>query len=85
MSSFIQHRVWRNTCLGLIAVAGAGFAQPAAAQDQSELVSACADAGRQFFDNFDAAADMRADDPRMDGTRTAGGSLDLGNYVAGSR
>ena len=25
---------------------------------------------------------MRADDPRVDGSRTAGGSIDLGNYVA---
>ncbi|MCT8329365.1 hypothetical protein [Albidovulum sediminis] len=56
------------------------LAAPASAQD--DVAGACADAARQFFNNFDAVADMRADDPRVDGSRTAGGTLDLGNYVA---
>lgn len=55
---------------------------PAHAQDGAALTGACSDAAHQFFSNFDAPTDMRADEPRVDGTRTAGGTIDLGNYVA---
>lgn len=68
--------------IAFAAMAALGFASPAVAQDSSELVSACSDAARQYFENGDAPTDMRADDPRVDGTRTAGGTIDLGNYVA---
>ena len=70
--------------IGLAAFAAAlvALSPPALAQDGSDLVSACGDAARQYFGNFDAATDMRADDPRVDGSRTAGGTIDLGNYVA---
>ena len=60
----------------------AALAGPAAAQSPEELVAACGDAARQFFGNFDAPTDMRADEPRVDGSRTAGGTIDLGTYVA---
>lgn len=59
-----------------------GLSTPVLAQDGAELVSACSDAARQYFENFDAPTDMRADEPRVDGSRTSGGSIDLGNYVA---
>lgn len=70
--------------VGVIAVVGALISgiSPAHAQDGSDLASSCGDAARQFFQNFDAAVDMRADEPRADGSRTAGGPIDLGNYVA---
>lgn len=63
------------------AVAALPFS-PALAQDGDELARACSDAARQFFGNFDAPTDMRADEPRVDGSRTSGGSIDLGTYVA---
>ncbi|MBF9058454.1 hypothetical protein HKCCSP123_04595 [Rhodobacterales bacterium HKCCSP123] len=73
----------RHLTLALCAAAFvAGVAGPAAAQGPAELVAACGDAARQFFGSFDAPTDMRADDPRVDGSRTAGGTIDLGNYVA---
>lgn len=66
-------------CAGIAAL---WLASPVLAQDQTELTGACTDAARQFFSKFDAPTDMRADDPRVDGTRTAGGTIDLGNSVA---
>lgn len=68
--------------IAFAATAALGLASPAVAQDSPELVNACSDAARQYFENSDAATDMRADEPRVDGTRTAGGTIDLGNYVA---
>jgi len=58
------------------------LAVPAHAVTKAQLAQACSDAARQWFQNFDAPTDMRADDPRVAGTRTAGGTIDLGNYVA---
>ena len=58
------------------------LAVPAHAVTKAELARACSDAAHQWFENFDAPTDMRVDDPRVDGTRTAGGTIDLGNYVA---
>ena len=80
-------RSFRRTAhgIGLAAFATAlvSLSPPAVAQDGSDLVGACRDAARQYFQDFDAATDMRADEPRVDGSRTAGGTIDLGNYVAG--
>lgn len=59
-----------------------GLAAPALAQGKAELVGACSDAARQWFQDYDAPTDMRADDPRVDGSRTAGGTIDLGTYIA---
>lgn len=70
------------TRLAFVAVAALGLAMPAEAQTDKELAHACRDAARQYFENFDAPTHMRVDDPRVDGTRTAGGTIDLGNYVA---
>lgn len=83
MQLIVDSRFSRHTA-GLLwaAVALGGLAAPGLAQEQSELTSSCADAAHQFFANFDAPTDMRADEPRVDGSRTAGGSIDLGNYVA---
>lgn len=71
----------RSLHIALIAVALLSLASPAVAKNK-ELISSCSDAAHQYFENFDAPTDMRADDPRVDGTRTAGGTIDLGNYVA---
>ena len=67
--------------IGLAAILALTLAAPALAQSKAELAQACGDAARQWFENFDAPTQMRADDPRVDGTRTAGGTIDLGNYV----
>ena len=82
--SLTLHSSRRVRGIGLAACATAfvSLSSPTFAQDGSDLVSACGDAARQFFQNFDAATDMRADEPRVDGSRTAGGTIDLGNYVA---
>ena len=77
-SSHARRRAW----VALATAAAFGLSSPILAQDRAELTSACTDAARQFFGNFDAPTDMRADDPRVDGSRTAGGTIDLGNYVA---
>lgn len=66
----------------LTLVAAAATTLPAAAQSKAEIAQACADAAHQWFENFNAPTNMRTDDPRVDGTRTAGGTIDLGNYVA---
>lgn len=58
------------------------LAVPAQAVTKAEIAQACGDAARHWFQNFSAAVDIRVDDPRVDGTRTAGGTIDLGNYVA---
>ncbi|WP_263389518.1 hypothetical protein [Ruegeria marisflavi] len=58
------------------------LAYPAVAQSKAELAQACGDAARQYFENFNAPTDMRAHEPRVDGSLTSGGSIDLGNYVA---
>lgn len=81
-TTYLHGKVRRGACVALAAVATLGFVPPVLAQDGTELTSACTDAARQFFGNFDAPSDMRADDPRVDGSRTAGGTIDLGNYVA---
>jgi hypothetical protein len=78
----LSRHTWSSTGAAMIAVATMSLAQPSAARDQAELVSACTDAARQYFESFEAPTDMRADDPLVDGTRTAGGTIDLGNYVA---
>ena len=75
-------RTRRGARIALATVAAFGLSSPILAQDQTELTSACADAARQFFANIGAPTEMRADDPRVDGSRTAGGTIDLGNYVA---
>ena len=83
--SFALHssrRMVRGIGLATCATAFVSLSSPSFAQDGSDLVSACGDAARQFFQNFDATIDMRADEPRVDGSRTAGGTIDLGNYVA---
>ena len=72
----------RRLSSGVIAVSLACLILAAPASAQDDTVRACVDAARQYFNNFDAVPDMRADDPRVDGSRTAGGTLDLGNYVA---
>lgn len=72
------HRIGLAAC----ATALVSLSSPALAQDGADVVNACGDAARQYFQNFDAATDMRADEPRVDGSRTAGGTIDLGNYVA---
>lgn len=72
----------RRVAMTLAATALLGLALPASAQSKAELARACSDAAHQWFENFDAPTSMRADDPRVDGTRTAGGTIDLGNYVA---
>lgn len=77
-----SNRIRRGAGLALAAVAGLSLASPAVAQSRAELLGACSDAARQYFENFDAPTNMRVDDPRVDGTRTAGGTIDLGNYVA---
>ena len=59
-----------------------GLAGSASAQAHPRLVNACSDAAHQYFENWDATTNMRADEPRVDGTRTAGGTIDLANYVA---
>lgn len=89
MSFARQYRMSRNDTPGhrpaiatLTALAVLGLSSPALAEGGDDLTSACSDAARQYFGNFDAATDMRADDPRVDGSRTAGGTIDLGNYVA---
>lgn len=64
------------------AVTVLSLAVPAHAVTKAEIAQACGDAARQWFQNFNAPTEMRADDPRVDGTRTAGGTIDLGNYVA---
>lgn len=64
----------------LATVAAIAMTTPVLAED--DIAGACADAAKQYFNNFDAIPDMRADEPRVDGSRTAGGTLDLGNYVA---
>lgn len=76
-------RALQKIGLAALATALVSLSLPALAQGGSELANTCADAARQYFQNFDAATDIRADDPRVDGTRTAGGTIDLGNYVAG--
>lgn len=75
-------RTWTFDCIALVTVAMIWLSSPAFAQDADELTRACTDAAHQFFGNFEAPTDMRTDDPRVDGSRTAGGSIDLGNYVA---
>lgn len=70
----------RDRHLALVAVAVIAMASPVLAED--DIAGACADAAKQYFNNFEAIADIRADEPRVDGSRTAGGTLDLGNYVA---
>lgn len=72
----------RGAGFAFVAVAALGVASPAVAQSEAELLGACSDAARQYFENFNAPTNMRVDDPRVDGTRTAGGTIDLGNYVA---
>jgi hypothetical protein len=72
----------RGAGLALAAMVALGLTSPAFAQSKAELAQACSDAAHQWFENFNAPTDMRADDPRVDGTRTAGGTIDLGNYVA---
>lgn len=72
----------RRSRLALVALAMLTVAPPAVAQSTAELARACSDAAHQWFENFDAPTEMRVDDPRVDGTRTAGGTIDLGNYVA---
>ena len=66
----------------LAACIAACLASPVLASDPAADENACSDAARQYFGNFDAATDMRADEPRVDGSRTAGGTINLGNYVA---
>jgi hypothetical protein len=61
----------------LAAVALLALATPAFAEDQTVLTNACTDAARQYFGDFEARTEMRADDPRVDGTRTAGGTIYL--------
>ena len=73
---------WRRAWVALAIAAAFGLSSPILAQDRAELTSACTDAARHFFGNFDAPTDMRADDPRVDGSRTAGGTIDLGDVVA---
>lgn len=63
----------RNGRIAGAVMAAFYLATPAMAQDSADLVSACSDAARQFFENFDAPSDMRADEPRVDGSRTSGG------------
>lgn len=71
-----------GTRIAFAAAAALTLASPAVARDNAEILSSCSDAAHQYFENFNAPTDMRADDPRVDGTRTAGGTIDLGNYVA---
>ncbi|MCB1499895.1 MAG: hypothetical protein KDK07_08900 [Bauldia sp.] len=75
-------RARRAAGIALAAAATLSLTFPAVAQNNEELLSSCSDAAHQYFENFDAPTDMRVDDPRVDGTRTAGGTIDLGNYVA---
>lgn len=77
-----SHRIFLGLAFATCTTALIFMSPPALAQNGSDLARACGDAARQFFQNFDAAADMRADEPRVDGSRTAGGTIDLGNYVA---
>jgi hypothetical protein len=72
----------QSAAMLLAAAVTFGLASPSIAQDQAEIVSACSDAARQYFGNPGAPTDMRADEPRVDGSRTAGGTIDLGSYVA---
>lgn len=83
LTPFSSRGTLQGIGLAAFATALVTLSPPALAQDGSDLVSACGDAARQFFQNFDAATDMRADEPRVDGSRTAGGTIDLGNHVAG--
>lgn len=70
--------------IGLAAIATTivSLSSTAFAQSGVDVENACSDAARQYFQNFDATTEMRADQPRVDGSRTVGGSIDLGNYVA---
>lgn len=71
-----------STSATLAACIAACLASPALASDPAADEAACSDAARQYFGNFDAATEMRADEPRVDGSRTVGGAINLGNYVA---
>lgn len=83
MTRISRSATWARPGAAIVATLLALALAPAAfAQSKAELAQACADAAHQWFENFDAPTSMRTDDPRVDGTRTAGGTIDLGNYVA---
>lgn len=71
-----------SACFTLALMGALCLASPAFGQGKSELAHACRDAAHQWFENFNAHTNMRVDEPRVDGTRTAGGTINLGNYVA---
>ena len=81
-TSIIALSIGRGAGFALAAMIALNLASPALAQSKAELAQACRDAAHQWFENFNARTNIRADDPRVDGTRTAGGTIDLGNYVA---
>lgn len=61
------------------------MADPPAAQGGASLTSACTHAARQFFGDYEARAEMREDEPRVDGTQTAGGTIYLETRAASIR
>lgn len=64
------------------AVSAAVLPAQRSAAEGRDLLSACTDAARQYFGDFEARTEMQDNGARVDGTRTVGGEIYLENRSA---